>query len=310
MKILPLLFLPLLIASADAQNFWIGNSAGTANAWSTSTNWSAGHTPSGGENIGFDGSQTLNTTTKVPTDMTVSINCDVRDVFFQNGFNPTNTTAIGSSSATAKVITVETGSTFVNNATSGTVTFQPFNGGAGALSLALNGTALFGANGGGTLSLQLAITNGSGNGVVSIGSSSGTVILGNTNTYSGGTTLQSGIIQATHDGAFGSGNISLMAGSITLTLSGGASNNYIADGATLNVATGNVINLNYTGTDVVGSLIVNGVAKGPGVYNSSNVPQFTGSGSITVVPEPSTWLTLSLGGALLLVGTRLRRRTS
>lgn len=117
--------------------------------------------------------------------------------------------------------------------------------------------------------------------------------LNNTNTYSGGTVLsqQEGTIIALKDGAFGTGNVRLTAGHVTLTLQNGATNNYIADTASLSYVNTDTINLEYSGTDYVMTLIVDGVPQGIGVYGASATNPdgaFTGSGTVTVVPEPAT----------------------
>ncbi len=62
------------------------------------------------------------------------------------------------------------------------------------------------------------------------------------NTFSGGLTINKGTVVSAVDGSLGTGNISLTAGNITLTLNG-ASNN-IADTATLSYVNTDTINLN------------------------------------------------------------------
>lgn len=66
------------------------------------------------------------------------------------------------------------------------------------------------------------------------------------------------------------------------------------DAAAVTVAAGATLNLNFTGTDQVGSLTVNGVAKPNGVYDSATDPGFiSGTGRIRVGPPAgySTWTT-------------------
>jgi fibronectin-binding autotransporter adhesin len=137
----------------------------------------------------------------------------------------------------------------------------------------------------------------------------GSLTLNNTNTYSGGTDLIAGTIIALHDGAFSTGHVSLTGGNVTLTLQDGATNNYIADGATLSYVTTDTINLEYTGTDAVATLIVNGVAQAPGLYGAGGINPnnaFTGTGFILVLPEPSTWMLIGAGA--LVLAQRLRRK--
>ena len=140
----------------------------------------------------------------------------------------------------------------------------------------------------------------------------GFIQIENPNFYSGGTLFAgaNAIIFADRDGRLGTGNVSLTAANITFTLDSGTTNNYIADTAAFSLLSTDHINLNYNGNDNVAGLIIDGVAQPPGVYNSGNTPEFFGNGSITVVPEPATWLNLSLGGILLLSLMRITRRTS
>ncbi|MBN8457976.1 MAG: autotransporter-associated beta strand repeat-containing protein [Verrucomicrobia bacterium] len=66
------------------------------------------------------------------------------------------------------------------------------------------------------------------------------------------------------------------------------------DAAAVTVAAGATLNLNFTGTDQVGSLTINGVAKPNGVYDSTTDPGFiSGTGKIRVGPPAgySTWAT-------------------
>jgi autotransporter-associated beta strand protein len=137
----------------------------------------------------------------------------------------------------------------------------------------------------------------------------GSLTLNNTNTFSGGTKLLAGTIIALKDGAFGTGNVSLTAANLTLTLQGGATNNYIADTASLSYKDTDTINLEYTGTDVVAALIVDGVSLGFGTYGAGATNPdgaFTGTGFIAIIPEPAISTLLGLG--LLLGVQRLRRK--
>jgi hypothetical protein len=140
---------------------------------------------------------------------------------------------------------------------------------------------------------------------------SGTLSLTNANTFTGGTLINAGRLIAAHDGALGTGNVSLAASSVTLTLQNGATNNYISNSATLSIVSGATVNLNFTGAaDVVSGLVLAGFSEAPGTYNASNEPSFfTGTGAITVVPEPSTWTMFSIGAAVLIgMRPRLRKR--
>ena len=112
-----------------------------------------------------------------------------------------------------------------------------------------------------------------------------------TNSYAGGTTINGGTLVANTDGSLGTGNISLSAASVTLTLQGGATNNYIADTATLNIGfTNDTVNLAFSGTDTIKALVINGVTQANGTWGSPTSgamhtdPLFTGPGILNVNP--------------------------
>jgi fibronectin-binding autotransporter adhesin len=104
-----------------------------------------------------------------------------------------------------------------------------------ARSLLINGSSAVTING-------VVTNNNVGNTLASALKYSGTstLTLNNTNTYSGGTSINvaGGAIVANKDGALGSGNITLTAASVTLTLQNGVLNNYIADAASISIFAG------------------------------------------------------------------------
>jgi autotransporter-associated beta strand protein len=145
---------------------------------------------------------------------------------------------------------------------------------------------------------------------------SGTLSLIGANTYSGGTIIRRGTVIARIDKALGSGNVDLAASGVNLTLQGGTTNNYISDNATLNLVTGARVNLNFNGTDLVGGLILGGIAQtAAGTYGGANSHAnfkfdnfFSGAGTLTLVPEPSTWAMTIVGAGLLASIHRFRRK--
>lgn len=147
-------------------------------------------------------------------------------------------------------------------------------------------------------------------------SGTGTLTLNNgANTYSGGTSVNTagGTVIANADGALGSGNVSLTAASVTLTLQNGAVNNYINNNASLSIVTGSTLNLNFTGlADTVGNFFIDGVQQAVGVHNATTDPGFIfGTGSINnlaLVPEPATYMLLGFG--VLLCAQQFRRKKS
>jgi len=100
---------------------------------------------------------------------------------------------------------------------------------------------------------------------------SGTLALTGASTYTGNTTVNGG----------------------TLSLGNGTANTGLANGADVSVASGATLNLNYTGTDIIDELVINGVAKAPGIWGSASSgapntdPQLTGSGTLTVTTGPT-----------------------
>jgi len=128
---------------------------------------------------------------------------------------------------------------------------------------------------------------------------------------SGGTTV------VTQNGGLGTGNVSLTAASVTLTLQG-ASNNYISDTANLSIGfTNDVVNLNFTGSDTIATLTIAGAQEAPGVYGAVGSgaqferPELSGTGTLTVltqIPEPATYMLMGLG--VLICAQQFRRKRS
>jgi autotransporter-associated beta strand protein len=88
----------------------------------------------------------------------------------------------------------------------------------------------------------------------------GTLTLSGANTYNGNTTVKAGTLEL-----------------LLATL---------ATDATVSISNGALLQLDFTTTNRVGALVLNGVAQSPGIYNSSTTPTYiTGPGSLTV-PSP------------------------
>ena len=130
---------------------------------------------------------------------------------------------------------------------------------------------------------NLSITNGfSFEGVIQDGGEAGgaggslskvgadTLFLNNANSYSGGTVVSGGALYAVHDHALGSGDVTVLPGATFACqpFASGATNDYIADTATLSIATTALTNLIYDGTDTIGVLIIDGVVQPPGLYGA------------------------------------------
>jgi len=151
------------------------------------------------------------------------------------------------------------------------------------------GTARVEVFGNGNLDISLhdapGVTTGSiqGNGAVFLGPNNLTVGTNNlTTTFSG----------RIDDGGF-NGSFT-KSGSGTLTFQGRPTNDYIASTVGLNLVSGSIINLNFTGDpDTIASLTVDGVLQPPGVYGSATsgapnpLPEFAGSGTVQVTMGPT-----------------------
>jgi autotransporter-associated beta strand protein len=136
----------------------------------------------------------------------------------------------------------------------------------------------------------------------------GSLQLTASNSYTGTTIVNAGTLEASADGALGFGKVMVQDGA-TLTLDGGTTQNYIADSADLVLSNSAVVNLNFSGTDTVRSLSVNGGAtlKSAGVYGAPGSgaqfedSHFAGTGRIRVLGTPST-TTLGSSGATTVYG--------
>ena len=156
-------------------------------------------------------------------------------------------------------------------------------------SFTINGTVTLNATSdiGGTSPAQtmtLAGTVTGPGGLVKNGSS-GTLVLANTNTYAGGTTVSSGLVKAQVAGSLGSGVVVVTNGAV-LELDNPAA---MSSSASLFVlGTTNLVNLNYSGAQIVNTLYINGAPCAAGVWGtlgSSAANQsatFSGSGTLSV----------------------------
>jgi fibronectin-binding autotransporter adhesin len=142
--------------------------------------------------------------------------------------------------------------------------------GGGTLHATANGSLLYGAGtntfsgSGGTIdtagfTVTNSVVNTGDSGLTKLGE--GTLVLSGTNTYTGGTVVEAG-------------KLSLMQPTA------------LSSASSLDVKSGASVDLNYTGTNTIYSLSVNGEFKTSGVYNAAAVG---GSGEgylLTVYPPP------------------------
>ena len=159
----------------------------------------------------------------------------------------------------------------------------------------------------------------------------GTLTLNGANSYSGGTVIDGGVLQVSGAAAtLGTGNVTVnsanlvFAGSSAKLLIAAGVADAIADTASLSLAGGNAAGVADDGyadlgagiNETVAALILGGTAMAPGTYGSSTSgalfqfnEYFSGSGIITVVPEPSTAALLLCASGCLLGWRRFSRRS-
>ena len=113
----------------------------------------------------------------------------------------------------------------------------------------------------------------------------GVTLTNSNNTYSGGTSVSAnGSLNVAADGALGSGNVTVT--NAKLTLGGGSAHNYIGNSATLTFSAGlaaSAINLNFSGTDALAGMSLNGGANylSIGVYSATDLNSLYGSSAFT-----------------------------
>ena len=132
------------------------------------------------------------------------------------------------------------------------------------------------------------------------------------NTYTGGTLITAGQLVADADDALGFGDVTIDALAVLDLSSASLTTGAIDDMATLSLDSSGsdyavVAFGSSTLDEIVGSLLIDGVAQAVGTYTQADLPNYiTGAGSITVVPESSTLL-LAVFGLLSLAFYGWRR---
>src|SRR5437588_241740 len=104
--------------------------------------------------------------------------------------------------------------------------------------------------------------------------------LSGNNSYTGGTIIDGGTLQLQSALAhLGSGNVSITSNAITLEITtgvldaiGNAATLSIAGGGTINIADAGFVTLGLGVNEIVGGLVLGGVAQSPGTYGSSSSP--------------------------------------
>ena len=229
----------------------------------------------------------LPSTTTLALGQTASANVGAFDL---NGFNQ-QVAGLNSTNAT-------TGAPTAKN----TVTASA----AGTLTLGGSGTYVYGDGS--------ATNSGIITGALSINKTgTGTQTFGDTNTYTGSTTVSGGTLVLSSNGSINGSTSVVVNGTGALTLQNATS---LTDTGTLSLTSGTTLSLNAgSGTsESIGVLILDGTMEAAGTYTASQLTaldsgiNFSSSNgeTLTVVPEPAT-----VAGGLLMVGAlgwTLRRR--
>ncbi|MFY7816930.1 MAG: beta strand repeat-containing protein [Akkermansiaceae bacterium] len=123
------------------------------------------------------------------------------------------------------------------------------------------------------LRITAAVTEASsGMGITKNGA--GTMTLRGANSYSGTTTVNQG----------------------TLIVGNGTSSSNLDNGSPVVVAVDSVLQLDYSGSDEVGSLVIDGVDQGSGTFNATTHPGIlTGTGSLVVLANDGIWTATESG---------------
>jgi fibronectin-binding autotransporter adhesin len=139
-------------------------------------------------------------------------------------------------------------------------------------------------NNGFNITIAQSLVGSANDGGLTVRGAGTTTLSGTANSYTGDTVIEAGTLVV--NSAFFDEN-----STIALSASQGA-----------------LLDLNFTGTNVVIGLIVDGMAMEAGVYDANNTAYLSGTGSLTVVPEPGSAALLLGLAALALV--RFRRKRS
>ena len=115
--------------------------------------------------------------------------------------------------------------------------------------------------------------------------------LNGTNSYSGGTVISNGTLAVKADGGAGTGDIRV--GTAALSLSGGAVNDYLNDGAKLILQGTSALYLGFAGTDMVSAVSLDGGSSwlAIGVYDAAaldvmGIGFYSGTGHLNVTNTP------------------------
>ena len=254
-----------LIVTPVSVYAWSGT---TSNAWETASNWNPALVPSSGATLTF-GNSGANGTVVLALSHTVG----------PLTFNSNVSTTIGTGNNST--LTLDTGSVTDSVSVSGTHTIN--------VPIALNSNVAVSGAAGSQLTIGGIIGDGTASHGISL-SGSGGLVLGASNTYSGGTAISSGTLQVGNVSALGTGPLTLSGGVLDLqtqnlavgTLSG-------AGGTILSNAPGSTPTLTVnlaSGSNTYGGSLANGsgtlalATSGSGILNLSASNTYTGGTTI------------------------------
>lgn len=200
----------------------------------------------------------------------------------------------GGTLTVAQVVTVNNSGTATFNFNGGTLKAAGASanfvdlGGAGQTAKVLAGGAVIDSNGFDVTIPQALVDGGGGGGLTKQGL--GTLVLSGANTFTG--------------------DISVQGGTLSLTSA------FIDDTADVSLVTGAVLDLNFSGTDTIGSLLINGVSQAVGTYGAVGsgatfqIASITGTGllnvTVSAIPEPASFA--AFAGMVGLAAGAVRRR--
>ena len=199
-------------------NLWSGN--GSDGRWATGTNWDPTVVPTVGADILFD-----NTHVSSAQTIDTGANRNVRSLSFDAPFSYTlnnhtitfDNQGVSGFSGVAVTQTHGTATTTINSSLALANAINLRNNSTGGLSLtgdiATNGNALT-LDGTGPSTVLSGIISGAG---ALLKNDSGAATLAGANTYAGGTTVNSGTLNANHSTALGSGDVTLAGGTLGST---------------------------------------------------------------------------------------------
>ena len=264
-----------LIVLVGNPNTWSGNATSD---WGTATNWAAGVVPANGQSV------TFGSIAGGPSAATVDLGAAGRTI---NGLTFLNSIpSVTLSSSGGQTLTFDNGTSLFQASVLGNHTINT--------AVALNSTAAITIGGGSGLTFGGPINDGSASNGITL-SGGGTLILSASNGYSGGTTINGGLVMLSGSGALASAATVNSGGSFaTSSLTPALPSVSVAGGGTLLPGWGS---LGTTSTLTVGALSLLGTSSlAPSIVNFKFNPA---GGNDLLAVTASNGLTINYGGVNL-----------